>query len=105
MSNGNRPLTEAERDRIPHDAEAFLAFIRERGRPGSEDSLTVVSPRWRMARDLTLTLRQFGRAEAYLTERRIISTRNLLPRNPKEAAKPHYRWILLNVTSSERTGS
>lgn len=103
MGKGRRPLTDAERARVPEDAAAFLAFIRQHGRPGNGNTLTVVRPRARIALALGLTVRQFGRAEAYLAERHVITARWLLPRNEVDAADPCFRWTLPISTERSKT--
>jgi hypothetical protein len=94
MTKNRHPLTADDSARIEPDAAAFLAYLAAHGRPGFDNTMTVVRPRVRMARALGLTIRQFGRAEAYLAARHLIGSQSLLPRNEWEAAEPHFRWIL-----------
>jgi hypothetical protein len=102
VSRYNRALTDEERVRIPGHAALFLAYLEDYARPAEKGFRTLVCDRKRMARRLGLTRREFACAEAYLNERHVITTTNLLPRNQAEAAEPVYRWFLPD--RGERSG-
>ncbi|MFD4957387.1 hypothetical protein [Microbacterium sp. NPDC058389] len=93
MSKYKRPLTDAERARIPADAAVLLDYLEAHARPG-EKCPTLVSQRRLLAAQIGMTIRQFGTAENYLISRGEVRVQNLIPRNEREAERPHYRWLL-----------
>ncbi|WP_345801934.1 hypothetical protein AAIB33_02165 [Microbacterium sp. AZCO] len=95
-----RPLTDADRARIPDDAARLLAWLDANARPGITGR-TLVRSRARAAEAVGLTPRQFARAEQALMQAHTIHAQRLMPMSERAAADPPFRWVLPYPTPRE----
>lgn len=94
MSNGTA-LSSVEKERVPEDAARLFQHVRDTAQHDKRGIRVRVSTRSILAAELDITMRQVGRAEAYLLAQKKITVTRLTPRNEREAARrPVYLYRL-----------